>query len=88
MVLYPATEPSHESVAGWPSITVTRLQVEGRAPSNRSTWLEREVRACPEIVECWLMTGSFDYLLRISVPDLNDFESFLTGQLTKIPGVV
>lgn len=57
-------------------------QVDGRLVE-----FEREVSRCPEIVECWLMTGSFDYLLRISVADLNDFEHFLTGRLTKIPGV-
>lgn len=48
---------------------------------------ERAVRLCPEIVECWLMTGSFDYLLRVSVADLHDFENFLTGRLTKFPAV-
>ena len=48
---------------------------------------EAAVAAFPEVVDCWLMTGSFDYLLRISVADLNDFEHFLTGRLTKIGGV-
>lgn len=48
---------------------------------------EREVRQCREIVECWLMTGSFDYLLRVSVASLEDFEHFLTGRLTRIHGV-
>ncbi|MDX5349417.1 MAG: Lrp/AsnC family transcriptional regulator [Paracoccaceae bacterium] len=57
-------------------------QIDGRLVE-----FEREARLCPEIVECWLMTGSFDYLLRISVGDLNDFEHFLTRRLTKIPGV-
>jgi Lrp/AsnC family leucine-responsive transcriptional regulator len=32
-------------------------------------------------------TGSFDYLLRIAVRDLNEFEHFLTGRLTRIRGV-
>ena len=57
-------------------------QVDGRLVE-----FEREVALCPEIVECWLMTGRFDYLLRISVADLHDFEHFLTGRLTKIPCV-
>ena len=48
---------------------------------------EREVRLCPEVVECWLMTGSFDYLMRVAVRDLAEFERFLTGRLTKLPGV-
>ncbi|WP_151719626.1 Lrp/AsnC family transcriptional regulator [Gemmobacter serpentinus] len=54
---------------------------------RRLVEFEREARTCPEIVECWLMTGSFDYLLRIAVADLNEYEHFLTGKLTKIPGV-
>ena len=33
------------------------------------------------------MTGSFDYLLRVAVGDLAEFERFLTGRLTKLPGV-
>ncbi len=48
---------------------------------------ERSVRTLSEVVDCWLMTGSFDYLLRVAVSDLNEFEVFLTGRLTKIPGV-
>ena len=48
---------------------------------------ERSVRDMTEVVDCWLMTGSFDYLLRVAVADLNEFESFLTGRLTKVAGV-
>jgi Lrp/AsnC family leucine-responsive transcriptional regulator len=48
---------------------------------------EREVALCPEVVDCWLMTGNRDYLLRISVRDLDEFEHFLTARLTKVPGV-
>ncbi|KNG93637.1 Lrp/AsnC family transcriptional regulator [Pseudaestuariivita atlantica] len=48
---------------------------------------ERNVRVFPEVVDCWLMTGTFDYLLRIVVRDLHEFEQFLTGKLTKLPGV-
>lgn len=48
---------------------------------------ERKVRESPEIVDCWLMTGSFDYLLLIAVSDLTEFEHFLTGRLTRMPGV-
>ncbi len=48
---------------------------------------EREILLCDEIAECWLMTGSYDYQLRVTVRDLAEFESFLTGRLTKVPGV-
>jgi Lrp/AsnC family leucine-responsive transcriptional regulator len=58
-----------------------------RQIDDRLVAFEREVRLCPQIVDCWLMTGSFDYLLRVAVRDLDEFEHFLTGRLTKLPGV-
>lgn len=54
---------------------------------DRLKSFETEVRLFPEVVDCWLMTGSFDYLLRVAVRDLHEFEAFLTGRLTKLPGV-
>jgi Lrp/AsnC family leucine-responsive transcriptional regulator len=48
---------------------------------------ERAIAQCPEVVDCWLMTGNRDYLLRIAVSGLEEYERFLTGRLTKLPGV-
>ena len=41
----------------------------------------------PEVVECYLMTGPRDYLLRVVVPDLDSYETFLKGKLTRLDGV-
>jgi len=48
---------------------------------------ERELSDRPEIMECYLMTGEFDYLLRVVVPDLAAYERFLMDHLTRIQGV-
>lgn len=48
---------------------------------------ETAIASYPEVVSCWLMTGSRDYLMRIAVADLHEFETFLTRKLTKVPGV-
>lgn len=48
---------------------------------------EKAVKAFPEVVDCWLMTGNRDYLMRVATADLAEFEAFLTGRLTKVPGV-
>ncbi|MEP5765276.1 MAG: Lrp/AsnC family transcriptional regulator [Halieaceae bacterium] len=48
---------------------------------------ENSIRANPEVMECYLMTGSSDYLVRIVVPDLQAYERFLADKLTRIPGV-
>lgn len=48
---------------------------------------EATVRQLPEVVDCWLMTGNRDYLLRIATSGLAEFERFLTTSLTRIQGV-
>jgi Lrp/AsnC family leucine-responsive transcriptional regulator len=41
----------------------------------------------PEVMECYLMTGDADYLLRVVLPDVPSYERFILDHLTKIPGV-
>lgn len=49
---------------------------------------EDSVRFLPEVVQCYLITGqSADYVLKIIVPDLNAYQTFLLGKLTSINGV-
>lgn len=48
---------------------------------------EDAVRAIPEVMECFLMTGEFDYLLRVVVADMADFERLHRDSLTRLPGV-
>lgn len=48
---------------------------------------EEAVRHIPEVMECYLMTGEFDYLLRVVVADMADFERIHKEELTRLPGV-
>ena len=48
---------------------------------------EEAVRNIPEVMECYLMTGEFDYLLRVVVSDMADFERIHRDSLTRLPGV-
>ena len=41
----------------------------------------------PEVMECYLMTGDADYLLRVVTADLSAYELFLIEHLTRVPGV-
>jgi Lrp/AsnC family transcriptional regulator, leucine-responsive regulatory protein len=41
----------------------------------------------PEVMECYLMTGDADYLLRVVVADLAAYHRFLVDHLTRVPGV-
>ena len=42
------------------------------------------IKTYPEVMECYLMTGTSDYLLRVVLPDLESYERFLMDKLTKI----
>jgi DNA-binding Lrp family transcriptional regulator len=48
---------------------------------------EDAVRRVPEVMECYLMTGQQDYLLRVVVTDPADFERLHSQHLTRLPGV-
>jgi Lrp/AsnC family leucine-responsive transcriptional regulator len=48
---------------------------------------EKAVKSIPQVMECYLMTGEFDYLLRVVVSDMADFERLHNEALTRLPGV-
>jgi Lrp/AsnC family leucine-responsive transcriptional regulator len=48
---------------------------------------EKAIADLPEIMECYVMSGASDYLLRVVAPDLGAYEEFLRTRLTRIPGV-
>ncbi|MEM7732136.1 MAG: Lrp/AsnC family transcriptional regulator [Pseudomonadota bacterium] len=48
---------------------------------------EASVGSFPEVVDCWLMTGNRDYLLRLSTRGPEDFERFMNGPFKKVPGI-
>jgi Lrp/AsnC family leucine-responsive transcriptional regulator len=48
---------------------------------------EAVIQDRPEVMECYLMTGDADYLLRVVVADLEAYERFLMDHLTKVPAV-
>ena len=48
---------------------------------------EAAIAAFPEVVDCWLMTGNRDYLLRIATEGLREYEEFLVGRLSRVRGI-
>ena len=48
---------------------------------------EASVARVPEVMECYLMSGDYDYLLRVVVADAGDYERIHHEQLTTLPGV-
>lgn len=48
---------------------------------------ERRIVEHDEVMECYLMTGDSDYLIRVAVSDMAALERFILEQLTPIPGI-
>ena len=48
---------------------------------------ERRIAEHDEVMECYLMTGESDYLIRVAVPDIAALERFILEQLSPIEGI-
>jgi DNA-binding Lrp family transcriptional regulator len=48
---------------------------------------EEAISQRPEVMECYLMSGDADYLIRVLVPDIHALERFIINYLTRFPGV-
>jgi DNA-binding Lrp family transcriptional regulator len=76
-------DPAAVGLPGAAFVSVS-LDQQGRAALDR---FEREVSRHPEIVECYLLAGASDYLLRVAFRDARDFERIHTDIITQLPGV-
>jgi Lrp/AsnC family transcriptional regulator len=48
---------------------------------------EKAVRDVPEILQCYSMSGEFDYVLRVVVASVRDYERTVKGKILKLPHV-
>ena len=66
------------------SFTIINLESMGEAQLQR---FEQAVRAEPEVLDCFFVAGSNDYLVRFSYRDAEDLERFHSQVLMRLPGV-
>jgi Lrp/AsnC family leucine-responsive transcriptional regulator len=60
-----------------------------RHTPERFEQFEGVVRAYPEVQECYLITGQeADYQLKITVPNMDEYQHFLLAKITRIEGVI
>jgi len=72
---------------GLPMTVLVHISLEAQTQEKLSSF-ERAIGALPEVMECYLITGSTaDYVLKIVVPDLDHYQQLLLNQLTNIAGV-
>lgn len=70
------------------SLTVIlHIGMDRHTPERFETF-EATVAGFPEVQECYLVTGQeADYQLKVVVPDMDAYQAFLLGKVTRIPGV-
>jgi Lrp/AsnC family leucine-responsive transcriptional regulator len=77
----------NQSLLGLKLTAIIGISMDRHTP-DRFDNFERQVSEFPEVIECSVVTGqSADYLLKAVVPDMEYYEAFLLGKLTRIEGV-
>ena len=67
-------------------VAFTNVQLKEHAQSMLQAF-EREVVKLPEVLECYHMTGMYDYLLKVVVTDMNQYQDFIVNKLAKLPNI-
>lgn len=71
---------------GRPTTVFVEITLSGQADDVLDAF-EREVARIPEVLECHLMAGTADYLLKVSAEDSEDFARIHRRALARLPGV-
>ena len=69
-----------------PTTVFVEITLSGQADEILEAF-EREVRKIPDVLECHLMAGSADYLLKVVAQDTDDFARIHRQRLAKLPGL-
>ena len=72
---------------GHPVTVIVNIALSGQSERHLSEF-EAAVRRCPNVLVCFLMSGEYDYVLRIAARDLEDFERIHKTVLSAFPHVV
>ncbi|MFW6094456.1 MAG: Lrp/AsnC family transcriptional regulator [Pseudomonadota bacterium] len=75
-----------QSRAGYPDNVFVQITLTSQQRSDLADF-EAAVQEVPEVMECYLMSGAADYLLRVIVEDARDYERVHSQHLTRLPGV-
>jgi len=71
---------------GLPTTAFVEITLSGQADELFEAF-EREVARVPEVLECHLMAGKSDYLLKVVAQDTDDFARIHRQKLARLPGV-
>ena len=76
----------NQTAVGLPGNVFVEISLAQQQQEELDTF-ERRVLEIPGVMECYLMSGDYDYLLRVVVADTADYEHIHHQHLTRLPGV-
>jgi Transcriptional regulators len=68
-------------------IAIVHISLSGQFAKTLAEF-EAAVRRCPNVLVCYLMSGEYDYVLRVAARDLEDYERIHRDWLSALPHVV
>lgn len=71
---------------GFDSLVFAHVKLSAHGRANLEQFAEA-IRRFPEVVECHAIMGPFDFLLRIVTRDIDAYEQFVFGKLSRLPEV-
>ena len=75
-----------EELFGYPVTAFVSVRLENQTDGTLKKF-EEGISTLVEVVDCWLVTGNRDYLLRVVAENLKTYEKFMREDLTKIKGI-
>ena len=75
-----------QSMAGYPDNVFVQIELKSQQRDDLAAF-EAAIAELPEVMECYLMSGMADYLVRVIVEDARDYERIHSNYLTQLPGV-
>jgi Lrp/AsnC family leucine-responsive transcriptional regulator len=77
---------SHKAL-DYKMIAIVHISLSGQFAKTLSEF-EAAVKRCPNVLVCYLMSGEYDYILRVAARDLEDYERIHRDWLSALPHVV
>lgn len=72
---------------GYAMTAIVHISLSGQFAKTLAEF-EKAVKLCPNVMSCYLMSGEYDYVLRVVVRDLEDYERLHRDWLSALPHVV
>jgi len=72
---------------GYGLVVFVQIRLAADKGQNIYDWFSREIKSVTNVTECYMLAGEFDYLLKVEVGEMKQFQRFMAQTLNNLPGV-